>query len=398
MTAIPTMRRTSRSTWVLAGLILANAMILGPLSLAVIGLGVGDGFFAGLLMAAVPVPFYLAFALWVDRFEPEPPWLLVLAFIWGGAIAVFFSLVFNMLHEGIVTAITDAASASVLTAVLAAPFIEELTKGAALFVLFLWKRDHFDNVTDGIVYASMVGLGFAMTENVQYYGQSIATGGGGAAAVFFLRGILSPFSHPLFTSMTGIGLGFARESNRKSVQWLAPAAGLTMAMALHSLWNFSANAGLAFFAVYALIMVPAFFAVLVIAIFSLRREANVIRTHLGSLVAEGVLSGDDIIVLASVRRRIGATTNALFARGFGQWRARRRFHTLATELAFHSWRTSREATADAQVIHAELRDAVRAARAKLGLPAKVQQPEPALVARLTRERPLPAGLGGHARI
>ncbi len=386
------MRRASRSTWILAGLILATALVLGPLSLAVIGMGIEEGFVAGLLMAAVPVPFYLAFALWVDRFEPEPPWVLVLAFAWGAAIAVFFSLIFNAVHEGVVTAIADAAAASTLTAVISAPFIEELTKGAALFILFLWKRGHFDNVTDGIVYASMVGLGFAMTENVQYYGTAVAAADGGAGAVFFLRGIMSPFSHPLFTSMTGIGLGIARESRRKWVKGIAPLAGLALAMALHSLWNLSASTGPIFFAAYLLIMVPAFLAVIVIAIFSLRREANVIRQHLGSLVAEGVLSGDDIVILASVTGRFGATSSALFRHGFGRWRARRRFHALATELAFHSWRTSLEAAEDAQAIQAELRDEVRTARAKLGLPAHVQQPEPALVARLTRERPLPAGL------
>ena len=373
------MRRTSRSTWIVAGVILAAALVLGPLSLLAIGLGVGEGFFVGLLMAALPVPFYVAFALWVDRFEAEPPWLLVLAFIWGGAIAVFFSLLFNVVHEGLVTQLAGAASASTLTAVLAAPFIEELTKGAALFLLFLWKRDHFDNVTDGIVYASMVGLGFATTENVQYYGEALAKeGGAGAAVVFFLRGVLSPFSHPLFTSMTGIGLGLARETRRTWVKWIAPPLGLAGAMALHSLWNLSASQGPVFFAAYFVVMVPAFVAVIVIAIFSLRREARMIRAHLENVVAEGLLSRDDLVVLSSVTRRIGASGQALLTRGFGQWRARRRFHALATELAFHAWRSSREATADADAIHAELRDAVRAARARLGLPVRTAGTAPAL--------------------
>ncbi|HET8775878.1 MAG TPA: PrsW family intramembrane metalloprotease [Thermoanaerobaculia bacterium] len=366
------MRRASPSTWIIAGLIVAAALVLGPLSLLAIGLGVGQGFFVGLLMAVLPVPLYVAFALWVDRFEPEPPWLLVLAFVWGAAIAVFFSLVFNVVHEGLVTELAGAASASTLTAVLAAPFIEELTKGAALLLLFFWMRNQFDNVTDGIVYASMVGLGFAMTENVQYYGQALSEEGGpGAAVVFFLRGILGPFSHPLFTSMTGIGLGIARETRRAWLKWVAPPIGLGAAMLLHSFWNLSASQGAAFFAAYLVVMVPAFVAVIVIAIFSLRREARVIRKHLESVVAEGVLSADDLLVLASVTRRLGASTQALFSRGPGYWRARRRFHALATELAFHSWRSSREAAADAQAIQAELREAVRAARARLGLPGEL---------------------------
>ena len=335
------MRRATRSTWIVAGVIFAAALLLGPLSLLAIGLHVGEGFFVGLLMAVLPVPFYVAFALWVDRFEAEPPWLLVLAFVWGAAIATFFSMIFNL--------------------VFAAAFTEELMKGAALLLLFLWKRDHFDNVTDGIVYASMVGLGFAMTENIQYYGAAVAQEG--AAITFFLRGVMGPFAHPLFTSMTGIGLGLARETHRPAVRWLAPLFGILAAIILHSLWNIAASYGFAFFAAYAVVMVPAFLAVIVIAIFSLEREASLIRTHLQSVVAEGVLSGDDIVVLSSVTHRFRVSAKALFTRGYRHWRARRRFHALATELAFHSWRASREATEDAQAIHAELRQAVSSARA-----------------------------------
>jgi len=382
--------RTKRSTWIVAGVVFALAVVLGLLALAVIGFKIGvNGFVVGFLMATVPVPFYVAFALWIDRFEPEPSWLLGLAFVWGAAIAVFFSLLFNVVNEGIFTAVAGAAAASTLTAVLSAPFVEELTKGAALLLLFFWKRDEFDNVTDGIVYATMVGLGFAMTENVQYYGRAVAEPGGGAAVVFFMRGIMSPFAHPLFTSMTGIGLGAARESDKAWVKWTAPFAGIGMAMLLHALWNLSASFGLAFFAAYFLIMVPAVIGVGTIAVFSLRREANIIRAHLGAVVAEGVLSRDDVIVVTSVTKRISASAGALFAGGIGKWMARRKFHALATELAFHSWRSSREADSEAQSIRAELVQQIVDIRARLGLAAEFTPPEPALVARLTREVPVP---------
>jgi protease PrsW len=382
--------KTKRSTWIVAGVVLALAVVLGLVALAVIGFEIGmNGFVVGFAMAAVPVPFYIAFALWIDRFEPEPTWLLALAFIWGGAIAVFFSLLFNVVNEGIFTAMAGAARGATLTAVISAPFVEELTKGAALLLLFLWKRDEFDNVTDGIVYATMVGLGFAMTENVQYYGRAVAQGDGGAAIVFFMRGIMGPFAHPLFTSMTGIGLGASRESDSRAVKWLAPIGGIGMAMLLHALWNLSASYGVAFFAAYFFVMIPAFIGVGIVVVFSLRREANLIRTHLVSVVSEGVLSREDVIVVTSAIQRIGASAKALADGGFGKWIARRKFHALATELAFHSWRSSREEEEDATAIRAELVSQIVAIRARLGLAADFTPPEPALVRRLTREVKIP---------
>jgi len=343
--------RTARSRWIVAGFVLVAAGLLGPLSLAAIGLETGwAGFLTGLLMAAVPVPFYVAFALWVDRFEDEPPWLLAIAFLWGASIAVFFALLFNSINE----AILGAEIGDVLTV----PIVEELAKGAALLLLFVWRRDEFDNVTDGILYAGMIGLGFAMTENIQYYGKAAVAGD--ASAVFFLRGLLAPFAHPLYTSMTGIGFGIARESNRKAVKTLAPLLGLAAAIGLHAIWNLTARMGVVFFGAYVVIMMPAAIAVVLIAIFSLRREARLIRAHL-----DGVLHPDDIAGLSSVRMRVGACTHALFRGGYGAWVARRRFHSLATELAFHSWRTSREASDDAQAIREELLAAVVAARDRL---------------------------------
>ena len=89
----------------------------------------------------------------------------------------------------------------------------------------------------------MIGLGFAMTENFQYYGKVIYSGGLGSedfGQIYLLRGMLAPYSHPLFTSMTGIGLGAARQSKNMAVKIIAPIVGFLLAIFLHGLWNFSA--------------------------------------------------------------------------------------------------------------------------------------------------------------
>jgi RsiW-degrading membrane proteinase PrsW (M82 family) len=376
------------------GCVLALLIVVGLAagSLALLSVGLESGwpsFLAGFLMAAVPFPFYLAVATWVDRFEPEPPWLLATAAFWGASTAILLAMIFNGIGEGIFAAFLGKQQASVMMPLFAAPVVEEIAKGFALLMLFLWKRDEFDNVTDGIIYAAMVGLGFAMMENVQYYARAFSSGGNEALGVFFIRGVIGPFCHPLFTSMTGIGFGIAQESDRKVVKFIAPVLGLAGAMMLHGLWNLSTNLGLAFFATYLFFMVPAFIGVIVVAIFSLRRESRMIRKHLESVVAEHVLSGDDVLIVTSVRRRIGASTRAFFSGGIGPWIDRRRFHALATELAFHSWRSSRFPIDDADAIRIALIEQVRAVRAKLGLPIEIQPPPPQLVARLTLETPLP---------
>jgi len=68
---------------------------------------------------------------------------------------------------------TARRSERIFGAVISAPIVEESAKAFILFVLFFWKKDEFDGIVDGIVYAGMVGLGFAMTENILYYGRAV---------------------------------------------------------------------------------------------------------------------------------------------------------------------------------------------------------------------------------
>ncbi len=317
-----------------------SALFVGLATLVLLGFSTGlMGLLGGIVLALVPVPFYLLLALWIDRFEKEPVWMLAAAFLWGATVAIFVAFILNTLAEAIF-AISFAAYASVATATISAPLIEELAKGLALIIFYFWQRDEFDGVLDGILYAAMVGLGFAMMENILYYGRAISEGtSGGTVVTFFMRGVVSPFAHPFFTSMTGIGLGFARQAPKGSAwKLVAPVAGLCLAMGLHCLWNLSASLGAVFLVIYVLIMVPAFLGVLGLIVFSLRKEGRIIREHLAAELASGFLDAKGYDALCSVRGRWGESCRAL---GRGNWRARKQFHALASELAFHRWRTAR---------------------------------------------------------
>ena len=333
----------SATRWLLITTSVLGALFCGLLMLVFIGLVAGPvGLLAGIVLAVLPVPIYMLLALWVDRFEKEPVWMLAAAFLWGATAATLFAAIFNTVFEGIVSS-RVGEHAAMATAVIAAPVIEELAKGLALIIFFLWKRDQFDNVLDGIIYATMTGLGFAMTENMLYYGRALAMEGVGASVVvFILRGVISPFAHPLFTSMTGIGLGLARLAPTGSKRKLiAPALGICLAMLLHCLWNLSASFGAMFLVAYALIMVPAFLGLIAVVTISLRKEGQIIREQLRPELSSGILPAPEYHALSTVFGRIGAAWRALGSGGWSRRRLRLRLHDVTSALAFHRWRAAR---------------------------------------------------------
>ncbi|MFL6257588.1 MAG: PrsW family intramembrane metalloprotease [Pyrinomonadaceae bacterium] len=332
--------------WALGVAAVLAALLTGLCTLWLIGYETGAvPFFAGLIAAALPVPVYVILVLWLDRYEPEPPWMLAAAFFWGALVAVFFAIIINSLGVAVVSALAGDATGESYGMVISAPLVEETAKALVLFVLFFWRRDEFDDVTDGVVYAAMVGLGFAMTENIKYYGMAVAENN--ALGVFIVRGLFSPFAHPLFTGMTGVGLGLAAQTVKGWVKVVAPLVGFAAAVVLHAAWNASARMASAYengayvLLTYFLVMMPTFFGMLLVIFLSLRREGRVLREHLRADVLRGLISESEYDCLCSVVGRSGATYRALARGGFSHWRARTRFNRAASELAFHRSRVAR---------------------------------------------------------
>lgn len=341
-------RRGSSSVIKIIGAIIAIliALLLGLLVLLLIGVETGIvGLLIGMVAATLPVPIYLLLVLWIDRYESEPYWMLATAFFWGALVAVFFAFVINTASSLAVAVMSqDMRAGETFGAVISAPIVEETAKALILFIFFFWKKDEFDGVIDGIVYAAMAGLGFAMTENIQYYGRAVMQmGGEGLTLVFILRGALAPFSHPMFTSLTGIGLGLARQSSNMAIKFITPILGLLAAIAMHSIWNGSAVifGGAGFILTYVLIMVPTFFIMFVVIALALRREGQLVREYLGPDLHGGLLTPQEYKQLGTITGRMGASFNALSRGGFGGWQASRRLNQTASELAFHRSRVAR---------------------------------------------------------
>lgn len=329
--------------WTLAVIGIFFALLAGFLTLNIIGDETGaSALIIGILFATLPIPIYVLLILWIDRYESEPLWMLAMAFFWGATFAAFMAIIINSLIGRALAESYDLITGRFYAMVVSAPIVEEFSKGIVLFILFWWKRDEFDGVIDGIVYAGMVGLGFAMTENFKYYGEAAMMGGNNLTGLFILRGAISPFAHPLFTSMTGIGLGLARQSSNKAIKALMPILGLLAAMLLHFTWNRSAISGAGvFFLVYGLVMLPIFTGAIVSIIFALRREGHIVREHLWYDCQRGLFSLDEYYRLCNIRGRMGASFRALRWGGFRLWRTRMKFNQTASELAFHRSRVRR---------------------------------------------------------
>jgi RsiW-degrading membrane proteinase PrsW (M82 family) len=259
------------------------------------------------LLAAVPVGPIIACLLWLDRYEPEPRRLLAGGLLWG----VFVATAVALLLEGVggfVAGISDKLMLEV-----GAPVAEEASKGMFLLLLLWWRRAELDGVLDGLVYAGMVGVGFAFTENILYlasaYNGSGGVGPGGVHALtgtFVLRCLVSPFAHPLFTACTGIGVGIAVNSRRRSTRIVAPIAGYSCAVIAHAVWNTSTVYGPGnFVSVYLILMAPLFLAAVALAVWVRRSEGRMLAGALADAARRGLLPATDIawVVDLDARRR-----------------------------------------------------------------------------------------------
>ncbi|MGA0121721.1 MAG: PrsW family intramembrane metalloprotease [Gaiellales bacterium] len=278
--------RTLRAEGALLPLVLLAGVV------ALIALDGVVPFALGVVLALLPVPLVGAVLLRLDRFEPEPTRLIARTFLWGAGAATAIALLVNT--------VVGLTAGDFAAAVFSAPIVEEAAKALALVFVVRRRPGLLDGVHDGIVYAAWVGLGFATVENVLYYAEALASGGTEAlAGTAVLRGLVTPLCHPIFTAMTGIGLGYmvARGRGRAGLA-VGLLAGLALAIALHALWNLSASTGAAPYA-YLLGYLPLSALGLALLVGGARRERRILRRGLAPEVERGTLSPAEFDLLCA---------------------------------------------------------------------------------------------------
>jgi len=177
------------------------------------------------VLSLVPLTIVLSTLWWLDRVEPEPRSCLVHSLLWGATVAVLVS--------GSVNTAVAAVYGVDTAAITSAPLIEEATKGLGIY--WMVRRGHVDSVLDGVIYAGWVAIGFAVVEDIQYFAGAEAADE--LLSVFIVRGIVTPFAHPLFTFWIGLAAGLAVERDRPV--GAAMLGGYIVAVLTHAAWNFS---------------------------------------------------------------------------------------------------------------------------------------------------------------
>ncbi len=300
-------------------------------------------------LCALPMLFiYIWIPRLIDRYDPEPWWALALVLAWGAIAACGVACTINTGVEVGASAIGGKDFAEVAGACISAPIVEEGMKGLGVLGVFYFLRREFDGVVDGVIYATFAALGFAATENIIYYANAVKAdpAGGALAATFVVRGILAPWGHPLYTSMTGIGFGIARETNRTWLKWMAPLGGYCAAMFLHCVWNTASTiSGFLFILMLPLwiLFVLAFIGIL---IWLVVRKGRIIRAHLQDEVLLGTLTREELALVTSPFGGLRATF------GWGG-SAGRKFVRTAARLGLSKWHAGRAMQGRKQTVSAD---------------------------------------------
>ncbi len=278
-------------------------------------------FTSSFLAAIIPMSLYLIIIWQLDRYEREPLSKVIKHFIWGAIGAVILAIAFSsVLIYSSKIFISNTTINSFIATVIIAPFAEEIVK--SLFLFYSYRKNYFDNLTDGLVYGGAIGLGFGMTENLLYfneYNDSLSQW----ITVVITRTVFSAVMHAIATATVGAFLAKSKFS-LNSKKNIYPIIGLALAMFFHAAWNFSLTFTFTFYIgiIFMIILISSFF---FIYSSSLNNEKRIISSELRNEPVLIGLNEKDDIELNQIR---------IMSQNFIVNKQRKQFSSFATKLAF----------------------------------------------------------------
>lgn len=181
-----------------------------------------------LLLAIAPVFIIILYIYYKDKYEKEPKRLLFYNFLLGAIVSIVITTILYYISD-IILPLTNHTS--IFQQFIKAFFVVGLTEEFSKYVIvryYAQTNKAFNEPFDGIVYAVMVSMGFAATENIFYVLESGYQTG-------ILRAFTAIPAHATFGILMGYYMGKAKFSNNKVVLNLV---GLLLAVIFHGAYDF----------------------------------------------------------------------------------------------------------------------------------------------------------------
>ncbi|SDR79898.1 PrsW family intramembrane metalloprotease [Winogradskyella sediminis] len=181
-----------------------------------------------ILLAIAPICAILLYIYIQDKYEKEPRGLLIINFLLGAIVSIIIVLILY-LFTGKFIPLTDEFSVmqQFIQAFIVVALSEEFSK-YIIVKYFAQPKKAFNEPYDGIIYAVMVSMGFACTENIMYVIQ-----GGYETAI--LRAFTAVPAHATFGILMGYFMGKAKFSQNR---FILNMAGLFLAVLFHGAYDF----------------------------------------------------------------------------------------------------------------------------------------------------------------
>lgn len=181
-----------------------------------------------LILAIAPGVAISSYIIFKDEYNKEPRKHLLISFILGViSIVPAMALELPLLWADQISFFSSTFG-NAIKAFMMVALPEELAKFLML-KFYAYRQPEYDEPFDGIVYAVMVGMGFATAENIMYvYEYGAATG--------VVRMFLAVPAHATFAIIMGYFMGKARFSIKRERYLLA--AGLFWSVLFHGSYDF----------------------------------------------------------------------------------------------------------------------------------------------------------------
>ena len=274
------------------------------------------------IAAILPMLFYLIILWRMDKYDREPLLFVLVHFLWGAFGAIIFGITGSLLL-GYLTGIIGSTSeiSKLIQTIIFAPLSEEIAKGA--FLLYTVNSKKFDNITDGLLYGGVIGLGFGMTENFLYF---LTYGDTPLNWIYLvvIRSLFSALMHCISTGTLGAFLALAKFSSNLGKNIL-PVAGLLTAIFIHFMWNTAVSFSDTYFYGFLFMIFLILFFIFVFRL-SVNNEKKIIERELLEESLLGLIPKEHIKILSSHLR---------FRKGWIDERIRKLYSRFAIRLAFN---------------------------------------------------------------